>query len=503
MGKASFHKHFKAPTPKERKEAIGSFPHEADSDASRHEMLLKSALRGQPSLQLQSQEAKSSQTDLVDLPSDETRPNHMSTPPLALSDLNDPNLYIPTKRSETSQATPKPVDELDWLAQVPEEGQTFNDFITALTTRRSGRIKPLGNADGIDIFLLPIIRTKQARVGRGVAAPTGETSPSWPSHGPPLEPLVKYASAFFDRHVHLLPPALVYATNLSKSTTGATATSNKKLKKNNSMPLNMFASSTSKGHFKLSFPQANGNTRKYVNIAGRADFQSDRIQLKVDSLLDELSAYRYNRIETGGLSKHGKDFCIMGITMEDLYDGPKDLFCAGMAFGGDKVAVFSFARYHPFLKMHPLHWHHYGYTRTCDGHSYYEDDDQDPTGLTQDPPDRLGMKNKDISEFLRRSGKLLTHELGHLYVLDHCVHNKCLMMGTGHLVEDFKAPSHLCGVCLRKLQWRVGFDVTNRYKLLSQAYEEMGMVKERNWATQQYDTLLKYRNKRNIIVIDD
>jgi hypothetical protein len=31
----------------------------------------------------------------------------------------------------------------------------------------------------------------------------------------------------------------------------------------------------------------------------------------------------------------------MGVTIEDLYDGPNDLFCAGMAFlGGDKVAVF-------------------------------------------------------------------------------------------------------------------------------------------------------------------
>ena len=29
------------------------------------------------------------------------------------------------------------------------------------------------------------------------------------------------------------------------------------------------------------------------------------------------------------------------------------------------------------------------------------------------------MKKEDIAEFLRRSSKLLTHELGHLYVLDH------------------------------------------------------------------------------------
>ena len=98
------------------------------------------------------------------------------------------------------------------------------------------------------------------------------------------------------------------------------------------------------------------------------------------------------------------------------------------------------------------------------------------------------MKKEDIAEFLRRSSKLLTRELGHLYVLDQRIHNKCLIMGTVHLVEDFQAPSHLCGVCLRKLQWRVGFNVISRCKSLSQCFTRMGMMRERNWAQKQYDT---------------
>ena len=65
------------------------------------------------------------------------------------------------------------------------------------------------------------------------------------------------------------------------------------------------------------------------------------------------------------------------------------------------------------------------------------------------------------------------------------------MMGTGHLVEDFNAPSHLCGVCLRKLQWRTGFDVRQRYKLLSSAFDTMGMKSESNWVTKQYNHLTK------------
>jgi len=184
--------------------------------------------------------------------------------------------------------------------------------------------------------------------------------------------------------------------------------------------------------------------------------------------------------------------------MEDLYDGPTDLFCAGMAFGGDKVAVFSLGRYHPFLKMSPSHWHDYGYTDSCDGYSYYDDDVGEPEGLQPNPPSTNVRESDDDDggghavEFLRRSGKLLTHELGHLYGLDHCVHNRCLMMGTGHLVEDFKAPSHLCGVCLRKLQWRLGFDVAERYRLLGNVFREsMGMTKEADWCEKQCSRLGK------------
>jgi predicted Zn-dependent protease len=312
--------------------------------------------------------------------------------------------------------------------------------------------------------------------------------------------LVEYTKVFFDRQVQVLPAATLKVMNAHR-TSNAKLTSKKSQRNNNtstSSRLGAFAEA-SKCRFKLSLPGKGGKAGSLptqVDVAGRMDPSSDRIQLQVTSLLDELSAYRYNRHSTM-TSKEPKDFCIMGITMEDLFDGPSDLFCAGMAFGGDKVAIFSFHRYHPLLKMHPLHWHSYGYTDKCDGYSYYEDDDQDPTGLSHRPPlssnlERVADKTTNMnSEFLRRSCKLLTHELGHLYGLDHCIHNRCLMMGTGHLVEDFSAPIHLCGICLRKLQWRTGCDIQMRYKLLTDIFRSMGMEKERNWTRKQYEHLKK------------
>ncbi|GFH53607.1 hypothetical protein CTEN210_10083 [Chaetoceros tenuissimus] len=443
-----FHRDFKKPTAQERKDALGSFPCQHKANLTTRKDMLQQSMEYQPSIK--EAEKEGNRTSKL----------------LALSDLDERQLYIPTPKSETSLATPNPSDELDWLAQVPEEGQTYDDYLRLMTTRTSGRFKPLMNAKGIDILLLPIVDRKDQC--------------SWPDYGPSLEHLMDYTQIFFDRPVHILPCATLEVTLPSQI--------KRKPKKQKTNP-GHFATS-SKRDFNLSFPKEDGFDSYSVKIAGRGDSTSERYQLKVDSVLDELAAYRYARQNSKG-DIDRKEFCIMGITMIDLYDGPSDLFCAGMAFGGDKVAVFSFARYHPLLKMHPEKWFHYGYTDTSDGYSYYEDHDQNPKGLAQTTPKIISFKSQDKIEFLRRSCKLLTHELGHLYGIDHCIHNRCLMMGTGHLVEDFKAPSHLCGICLRKLQWRTGFNVRMRYKLLTNYFESVGMGKEETWARKQLAFLNK------------
>lgn len=468
--KPSFHKDFKVPTKKERSDALGSFPFEDKANASREEMLLSSArLSSQPSLQYRD---KSDAEGLA----------------LALSDLNNRKLYIPTSRSETSFAIPQPKDEMDWLSQVPEDGQSFDEYVSFLTTRKTGRIRPIANANGHNILLLPIVRVSRNNSLTGPEA--------WPAYAPPLSKLVEYTQTFFDRQVQVLPNAqlLVSQSSIEKSFTESKGKKMKaKKQKITHQSLGAFASATTKGKFKLSFPKDDEGQEVPITITGRADLRSGRVQFQVTSLLNELSTFRHNHQHKSKASQPREDFCIMGITMEDLYDGPKDLFCAGMAFGGSKVAIFSFARYHPFLKMSPLHWHRYCYVDKCDGYSYFENDEE-PDESKKEPPNILpsganSIENKDDIEFLRRSTKLLIHELGHLYGLDHCIHNRCLMMGTGHLVEDFRAPSHLCGVCLRKLQWRLGFDVKRRYKSLVKAFELMGMTKESQWCNKQFKSL--------------
>eukprot|EP00522_Entomoneis_paludosa_P005219 CAMPEP_0172468530 /NCGR_PEP_ID=MMETSP1065-20121228/61476_1 /TAXON_ID=265537 /ORGANISM="Amphiprora paludosa, Strain CCMP125" /LENGTH=77 /DNA_ID=CAMNT_0013225931 /DNA_START=15 /DNA_END=244 /DNA_ORIENTATION=- len=76
-----------------------------------------------------------------------------------LSDLDCPFLYQPT--GVTNRPVPSPKDELDWLAQIPEKGQTFKDYIS-IHTSRSGRLRPIANAGGTTICLLPILSADHA-----------------------------------------------------------------------------------------------------------------------------------------------------------------------------------------------------------------------------------------------------------------------------------------------------------------------------------------------------
>jgi len=137
-------------------------------------------------------------------------------------------------------------------------------------------------------------------------------------------------------------------------------------------------------------------------------------------------------------------FCILAVTMEDLYPEPSWNFVFGQASLRDRVGVYSFARYDPAF---------YGEPRAPG----YE------------------------TLLLRRSCKVLAHETGHMFGLAHCTFFNCLMNGSNHLAESDRRPLHLCPVCLRKLQWNIGFDVLERYTALERANRAAGFIDEADW----------------------
>jgi archaemetzincin len=148
----------------------------------------------------------------------------------------------------------------------------------------------------------------------------------------------------------------------------------------------------------------------------------------------------------------GDAFCLLGITMEDLYPEPSWNFVFGQASLNERVGVYSFARYDPAF---------YG----------------EPRG--KDYPALL----------LRRSMKVLTHETGHMFGLTHCVYFNCVMNGSNHLQESDRRPLHVCPVCLRKLQFSVGFDVVKRYEALAQFDRQAGLEDEAAWVDRRLEKI--------------
>jgi archaemetzincin len=145
-------------------------------------------------------------------------------------------------------------------------------------------------------------------------------------------------------------------------------------------------------------------------------------------------------------------FSVIAITMEDLYPEPSWNFVFGQASLRARVGVYSFARYDPAF---------YGGSHASD----YE------------------------ALLLRRSCKVLAHETGHMFGLAHCTYFNCLMNGSNHLAESDRRPLHLCPVCLRKLQWSIGFNVLERYRALENVCRADGFADEADWFSRRIKTL--------------
>ena len=153
-------------------------------------------------------------------------------------------------------------------------------------------------------------------------------------------------------------------------------------------------------------------------------------------------------------------FCVLAITMEDLYPDPSWNFVFGQAMLRGRVGVYSFARYDPAF---------YGEKRGSD----YE------------------------QILLRRSCKVLVHETVHMFGLRHCIYFKCVVNGSNHLKESDSRPLHLCPVCLRKLQHSIGFDVVDRYRNLLRFYQKIDFDKDAQWITTRLKHILGTKATRH------
>jgi archaemetzincin len=141
-------------------------------------------------------------------------------------------------------------------------------------------------------------------------------------------------------------------------------------------------------------------------------------------------------------------YCLLGVTMEDLYPKASWNYVFGMASLEDRVGIYSLARYDPAF------W-----------------------------GDERGSRYRDT--ILQRSCKVLAHETAHMFGLQHCIHFECVVNGSNHLAETDARPQHLCPVCLRKLHHAVEFDLIRRYEDLARFYRQQKWYDDLDWINRQ------------------
>lgn len=324
---------------------------------------------------------------------------------------------------------PQPSSIDDWLAQYNEEGQTYSQFLNEcpwLSRRKRKYMPTTFNAEGSTLI-------KKYSGAKIYLLPLGDFDPK--RGAPAFSELADYASVFFSLPVVILPAVQLTVDHSRREVLWV-----------DSAPLRE----------QLSNPKATRRSSRYPTTHIDARFHKNgHYQLQVGSVLRKLKQC----IPSDG-------FCLMALTLSDLYDTKRDLFVAGMAAGNHRVGVFSLKRYDPSLTFATDNWYDIN------------------TGSVDNIKEQRSV-------MLQRSCKLLVHEIAHILGVDHCIWYSCCMNGSGHLGEDFRQSMHLCPVDLRKLQTLIGFDVLERYRKLKEFFDKHKLEPERDWTDRRIAFLIK------------
>ena len=177
------------------------------------------------------------------------------------------------------------------------------------------------------------------------------------------------------------------------------------------------------------------------------------LQLKTGDIHYMLSKVVYNNPDL---------FCVVGVTLIDLYPNESWNYVFGQAVPLAGTGIFSFARYLP-------------------GFSEGKVDDIINNKATDPNISKYLKTKKDQILFIRRCLQVLSHEIGHLFNLYHCIYFECLLNGSNHLNESDKTPLQLCPLCLHKLYIAKMKNVNQKYiENPNQYYIDLNETKNNN-----------------------
>ncbi|MGD2173936.1 MAG: archaemetzincin [Candidatus Brocadiaceae bacterium] len=105
---------------------------------------------------------------------------------------------------------------------------------------------------------------------------------------------------------------------------------------------------------------------------------------------------------------------------------------------------------------------------------------------------RNGDPEADQATFrlcLLRTIKTATHELGHMFSMQHCTGYRCAMNGSNTLEEKDRRPLALCPECLAKVCWATGADPVERYRKLLSLCRDHGLQPQGEFYEESLNTL--------------
>ncbi|XP_038275464.1 archaemetzincin-1 isoform X2 [Dermochelys coriacea] len=177
-----------------------------------------------------------------------------------------------------------------------------------------------------------------------------------------------------------------------------------------------------------------------IRCCYRQSQDSDRAQLHADGILTFLKN-----------NKPPDALCVLGLTLLDLYPCETWSFTFGKFLPGQEVGVCSFARFSGNFPQPGC---------TTLNPATGREELHEVTEKARDRPLLFSVLE------MVQCCKVTCHEICHLIGLGNCRWLQCIMQGVLSLDEALLRPLEPCPVCLRKLQYVVGFKLIERYRKL-------------------------------------
>jgi len=112
---------------------------------------------------------------------------------------------------------------------------------------------------------------------------------------------------------------------------------------------------------------------------------------------------------------------------------------------------------------------------------------------------RFGYPDWDSTEYsmcLKRTLKVASHELGHIFGFRHCVDYECVMNGSNTMDETDRKPVYLCPLDMLKVTQGMGIDEVYRFNKLEAFWREKGYENEADFYQKCADLLASNTNRR-------